>query len=88
MVNKPINLAEAKRRFSDLVGRVAYGGEEIVIARRGRPVARLVPLRPAAPHLATVAGWLPDDDPLFAALDRIAAERGRHVPRVARRRPR
>ena len=42
---KPINLYEAKTQFSRLVDR-ATAGEEVVIARHGRPVAKLVPYRP------------------------------------------
>jgi prevent-host-death family protein len=42
---EPVNIHEAKTHFSRLVERVE-AGEEIVIARDGRPVARLVPLRP------------------------------------------
>lgn len=42
-----INIYDAKTRFSQLVDRVA-DGEEIVIARAGRPVARLVPWREPA----------------------------------------
>lgn len=41
-----INLHEAKTHLSRLVDRAA-AGEEIVIARSGRPVARLVALEPA-----------------------------------------
>jgi prevent-host-death family protein len=37
-----VQIAEAKAHFSALVERVE-AGEEIVIARRGKPVARLVP---------------------------------------------
>lgn len=37
------NLADAKANFSDLVGR-AEAGEEIEIKRRGRPVAKIVPI--------------------------------------------
>lgn len=39
-----INLYEAKTNLSQLVDRAA-AGEEIVIAKAGRPMARLVPLR-------------------------------------------
>lgn len=39
----PINIAEAKMRLPELV-ELASKGEEIVIARNGRPQARLVPL--------------------------------------------
>lgn len=38
-----VNIHEAKTHFSRLVERAA-NGEEIVIARAGRPVARLAPL--------------------------------------------
>lgn len=43
---KHINIYEAKTRLSELVDR-AESGEEIVIAKAGHPVARLVPLRTA-----------------------------------------
>lgn len=42
-INAPFNIAEAKAHFSELVTRAA-AGEEIVIARSGKPLARLVPL--------------------------------------------
>ena len=42
-----VNIHEAKTHFSKLLRRVS-AGEEIVIARAGRPVARLVPVRSAA----------------------------------------
>lgn len=38
---KAINLAEGKARFSELVAR-AEAGEEIIVARRGKPVVKLV----------------------------------------------
>jgi prevent-host-death family protein len=40
-----INVHEAKTHFSKLLDRVAKG-EDIVIARAGTPVAKLVPLNP------------------------------------------
>ena len=40
-----INVYEAKTRLSELLER-AGRGEEFVLARAGRPVARLVPYRP------------------------------------------
>ena len=46
---KSVNIYEAKTRLSQLVDRAA-NGEEIVIARNGRPVARLVPWRKATPE--------------------------------------
>jgi prevent-host-death family protein len=72
-----INVAEAKEQFSNLLRRVAFGRETILITRLGRPVARLVPPdeRPVKNSLAAVRGWLPDDDPFFAALDEIVNAR-------------
>ena len=43
---KPINIHEAKTHLSRLVERV-QAGEEIVIAKAGRPAARLVPIEGA-----------------------------------------
>jgi prevent-host-death family protein len=43
-----VNIHEAKTHFSKLLARVMRG-EEIVIAKAGQPVARLVPERPLAP---------------------------------------
>jgi prevent-host-death family protein len=45
-----INVHAAKTQFSRLLERVAQG-EEVVIAKAGKPVARLVPVeRPASPR--------------------------------------
>ena len=44
-----VNIYEAKTHLSDLVERAA-AGEEIIIAKAGKPRARLVPLRPATPR--------------------------------------
>lgn len=41
-MDKPVNIHEAKTHLSRLVERVE-AGEEITLARAGRPVARLVP---------------------------------------------
>jgi len=45
-VSETVNVYEAKTRLSQLLARVEEG-EEITIARHGRPVARLVPHRRA-----------------------------------------
>jgi prevent-host-death family protein len=59
-----VNIHDAKTHLSRLLEQVA-AGEEIVIAKAGKPVARLVPLE-AAPrrrHLGLLKGKLnvPDD---------------------------
>ena len=46
-MNKIVNLYDAKTHLSRLVDRAAQG-EEIVIAKAGKPKAKLVPYREAA----------------------------------------
>lgn len=43
-----VNMQEAKTQLSQLVAR-AEAGEEIVIARAGRPAVRLIPVTPQHP---------------------------------------
>lgn len=50
-----VNVYEAKTHLSQLLDRVARG-EEIVIARAGRPVARLVPVTRRSER-RTPGGW-------------------------------
>jgi prevent-host-death family protein len=47
---------EAKTKLSQLVAR-AESGEEIVIARHGKPVARLVPVAGAASLVSVRGAW-------------------------------
>jgi len=35
MISKEVSVAEAKKHLSELLGRVAYGGERIMISKRG-----------------------------------------------------
>jgi prevent-host-death family protein len=77
---------EAKTRFGELLDRVARG-EEVVITRHDKPVARIVPEgRPAAREVqAAVAGLRAlrtrirqrDRKPLSASQVRAAIETGR-----------
>jgi prevent-host-death family protein len=79
--HKPVNIAEAKSRLPELVERAAHG-EEIVIARNGKPRARLVAL-PARKRRVPGRGagkWkVPADfnDPLPARI--LAAFEGRRA---------
>jgi prevent-host-death family protein len=58
------NIHAAKTNFSKLLARVALG-EEIVIAKGGKPMAKLVPYMSVAPAraLGAYAGkvWMSDD---------------------------
>jgi prevent-host-death family protein len=53
---RSLPLADAKARLSEVIDEVEGGGE-VVITRRGRPVARLVPERPASRRSRSSA-WL------------------------------
>jgi len=44
-----VNVHDAKTHFSRLLER-AHAGEEIVLAKAGKPYARLMPLAQPAPH--------------------------------------
>lgn len=67
-----MNVAEAKKRFSELLARIAYNGERFIINRRGKPMAVLIGLddfalleeharRPEEPQgLLAAAGALAD----------------------------
>ncbi len=55
-----VNMHEAKTRLSQLV-EAATRGEEVVIARAGLPVARIVPMTPARPRLTDDLGALGRD---------------------------
>ncbi len=75
-----INIHEAKTHLSRLLEQVA-GGEEIVIAKAGKPIARLVPLE-AAPkkrQLGLLKGKLkvPDDFDTPLTDDKLASFEGR-----------
>ena len=64
-MTKPVNIHDAKTHFSKLLGRV-MAGEEIVIAKAGKPVARLIPERPPAgakrvPGVDKGKLWIADD---------------------------
>lgn len=67
------NVAEAKATLSQLLD-AALAGEEVVIARAGTPLVRLVPVQePARRELGFMPGHVPDE--FFAPLsgDELAA---------------
>jgi prevent-host-death family protein len=39
-----ISVSEARDTFAELVNRAAYGHERVLVARRGRPIAAIVPI--------------------------------------------
>ncbi|MHC4717399.1 MAG: hypothetical protein ACYS5V_10550 [Planctomycetota bacterium] len=70
MREETVNVAEAKKHFSELLGRVAYGKKQILPAEENDR------------HLADVRGWLDGDDPFFETIDQIVKERSVHLPRI------
>ncbi len=42
--SEAITTVSARQHFSDLINRVAYGKDRIVLTRRNRPLAALVPI--------------------------------------------
>lgn len=75
-----VNVHEAKTHLSQLLDRVAHG-ESIVIAKAGRPVARLVPLETSSAaerRLGFLRGRIqvPDDFDQLGAEEIAAAFRG------------
>jgi len=67
-----MNVAEAKAKLSQLLD-AASAGDEVVIARSGRAVARLVPIEAPPPRRLGFLR-LDIDDALFAPLDEDALE--------------
>ena len=53
----PISVTEAVRNFADFINRVVYRGEDFVLERGGRPVARLIPV-PQAGRLGDLPALL------------------------------
>lgn len=41
---KKMTAEEARRNFADLLSEVRFKGEEILITRHGKPIAKLVPV--------------------------------------------
>ncbi|HET6682855.1 MAG TPA: type II toxin-antitoxin system prevent-host-death family antitoxin [Gaiella sp.] len=86
-----MNVADAKRRFSELLDRVA-AGEPIMVTRRGKPAAALVPpldapKQPDAQHvgLLAFAGALAEWPEFEEIMRDVVADRANHPPRPAPR---
>jgi prevent-host-death family protein len=87
MVDPYVPIGQVKRDISDLVNRVAYRGERIVLTSRGKPKAALVSIEDyehlrrghASADLASWQTWLVQAD---ALADEILARRGGAVVSV------
>ena len=77
-----VSATDAARSFSDLLNRVQYRGETIVVERNGAPACEIAPAKPVAFSLSELAGLLrsaakPDPD-YWALIEAIT----RHQPVV------
>jgi prevent-host-death family protein len=69
-----VAIGQVKRDLSDLINRVAYGGERIVLTSRGKPKAALVSIEDyqrldqeqVSPILASWQAWLAESEKLTA----------------------
>ena len=63
-----VNITAAKTQFSRLLVQVEHG-QEVVIARRGKPIAKLVPYRPRGRRqFGALRGGIALDDRFFEPL--------------------
>jgi prevent-host-death family protein len=88
MADKHMGVAEVKRRFADVVGEVMHAKKRIIVERRGRPVAAIVPLeevgeaRPPGQRLAAAVGCGRQEGEDFRRLMAgVVAKRRRRLPR-------
>lgn len=80
-MTSPVNIAEAKAHLSALVDRAA-AGEEIILCKAGRPVARLMPLAERTPRQPGVRREWQIPDELFlepADEEDLKAAEGAHT---------
>ena len=87
--SKIINVAEAKRRFSEIVNQVVYHGRRFVIGRRGRPMVGLIPAEemeeetPHAPRqgFLTLVGLWKDVEGIDSLVEEIYRQRELEIRR-------
>lgn len=75
MHRQEVSIAEAKTHFSELINKVVYGHEEIIITKRGKPVAVISVPPGKEAGLAAVKGWLKEDDIFFKEIGSIIESR-------------
>jgi prevent-host-death family protein len=88
-----ISVADAKRRFADVLGTVRYQGERYVVERNGTPMAALVPLedleagggRPKRAGFLALVGAFADAPEYAESLAEVVRTRGAQRSRPAPR---
>ena len=89
-MTRALSVAETKRRFSDVLGSIHHRGERVVVERRGRPIAAIVPLDDlarleggSARGVLALVGAFGDARKLPRILDDVVRTRGRQRRRPA-----
>jgi prevent-host-death family protein len=81
-VSYEVPVTQARAEFADLVNRVVYGGERIVVTRHGKPIVALV----SAADLDRLEEADQQQPPTVVHLSRDALDRpGRSDPQAPRR---
>ena len=81
-----VTVAQTKARLSELLRRAEINRERITITRRGRPVAEIRPVSASEPPeemhwVDAMLGLFADHPEACDEIDRVYAERSRHMPR-------
>jgi prevent-host-death family protein len=83
-----VSVSEAKARLSELLNKVIYGGDRIILTKHGKPVAEITLPREAAESgrdsddwVWRVAGALKDDVEFGEIMDDVIASRRGRMPR-------
>lgn len=62
-----VGAREARNNFADLLGRVGYGGEVVVVERSGKPLVAMVPVD-------VYERWVAEREERFGVIDRVRSQ--------------
>jgi prevent-host-death family protein len=66
-MEKTMGVTEARRNFGEIVDRVRYQGDTVVLVKSGKPAAAIVPY-------AVLEQWRKTREELFAVIDEVQAQ--------------
>jgi prevent-host-death family protein len=78
---RTVNIAEAKKRFSEILGKVVFGKETIVVTKRGKPMVEIIPFQKKRKHPGDMKGFLNNDDSFFEDIETFRKQ----FPRMMRK---
>ncbi|MFK5689429.1 type II toxin-antitoxin system Phd/YefM family antitoxin [Ornithinimicrobium sp. LYQ92] len=81
-MDEEVAVSEARGQLSELVNRVRFGGERIVLTRHGKGVAALVPLEVLSPHAGDSASGQGSDGQVIDLGSRSTPPRGQIAART------